>query len=239
MQADADALSSRISAVARVIGFEAAPILRWQAFAVAFALGLAAASFAAWQLSTSFRSLDEIYLVEFAIGVFAAISALAFAAVFRTRGSERALGITALVLAVAALSFSGFPRWMDLVDSLQTDPYIDGPGRNAQIVVEFLVPALIAEIIIWRIALREWRKSRGADARTSWPWFTIAFGAALIFNPLGLDYLSAAIRQSPSDWLAGFSLLVSICAAGLLLILALIEYAVRARLRRSSVKAEA
>jgi uncharacterized membrane protein YadS len=126
-----------------------------------------------------------------------------------------------------------------LVDSLQTDPYIDGPGRNAQIVVEFLVPALIAEIIIWRIALREWRKSRGADARTSWPWFTIAFGAALIFNQLGLDYLSAAIRQSPSDWLAGFSLLVSICAAGLLLILALIEYAVRARLRRSSVKAEA
>jgi hypothetical protein len=233
------AWSSGTSGVTRVNGLEPASTGRWQAFVLAFALGLAAASFAAWQLSISFRSLDEIYLVEFAIGVFAAISTLAFAAICRTRGSERALGITALVLAVAALSFSGVPRWMDLVDGLQTDLYIDGPARDAQIVLEFLVPALIAEIVIWRIALREWRKSRGADARTSWPWLSIAFGAALIFNPLGLDYLSAATRQSPSDWLAGFSLMVSICAAGLLLILALLEYLVRARLRRSSVQAEA
>jgi hypothetical protein len=240
MQADADALSSGISAVAaRVTGFEDAQIVRLLAFVVAFAIGLAAACFAAWQLAISFHSLDELHLVEFALSTFAAISTVAFASICWKGGSERTLAIAALAMAVAALMFSGFPRWMDAVDALQTNPYPDS-ARDAQIVLEFLVPALIAELIIWRLALREWRNSRGADARTPWPWFTIAFGAGLIFNPLGLELLSSAIRQSPSDWFAPFCLKVSIGAAVLLLILGWIEHAFRARiLRHSSVQAEA
>jgi hypothetical protein len=229
-----------MSAVAeRVTGLKDARPVRLLAFVVAFTLGLAAASFAAWQLATNFRSLYEFYLIEFAIGAFAAISTLAFAAICRTSGSERALAIVALALAVAALLFSGFPPWMELVDSFSTNPFPD-LARGTQIVLEFLVPALIAEMIIWRLALREWLKQGSGDVRTPWPWFTIAFGAALIFNPVGLDLLSSAIRQSPTDWFAGLSLMISAGAAVLLLILAWVEHALRARIRRhSSVQAEA
>jgi hypothetical protein len=223
----------------RVNGFEDARPVRLLAFVVALALSLAVAALAAWQLATSFRSLDELYLVELALVVFAAISTMTFAAICRIGGSERALGIAVLVLAAAALLFSGYPRWMDMVDALSTNPYPDR-ARDAQIALEFLIPALIAEFIIWRLALRERRQSRNEDARTRGPWFTIAFGALLIFNPLGLALLSSAIRQSPTDWFAVLWLMVSIGAAVLLLILAWIEHALWARVRRhSSVQAEA
>jgi hypothetical protein len=73
------------------------------------------------------------------------------------------------------------------------------------------------------------------DPRTRWPWFSIALGAILIFNPLGLDVLSAAVAPSPTDWLAEFWLMISAAGAALLLMLASIEWIVRARtVRRHS-----
>ena len=223
----------------RVNGSEAGPRASLPGFGAASVLGLAAASFAGWQLSMNFRSLDELYLIEAALIVFAMLSTVTFAAICLTGASERALGLAAFMLAVAALAFSGFPPWMDLVDSVQSSPYPNS-ARDAQIVLEFLVPALIAEMIIWRLSLRMMRKERRVDTRTTWPSFTIALSAALIFNPLGLEVLSSAIKQSPTDWLATFWLQIVAGVTVLLLIFAWIEHAVRTRfLRHSSVQAEA
>lgn len=208
-------------------------------FAAAFMLGLAVASFALWQLLLNFRCLDEFYLVALALTAFATIATLTFAVIWRTGGSERALGMAALLAAIAALAFSGFPRWMDMVDAIEPSVYPNS-ARDMQIVLELLVPALIADFLIWRLSLRVWRRQRGADTRTTWPWFTILSGAALVFNPLGLDVLSSAIRQSPTDWFAMFWLQIVAGVTVLLLILAWIEHAVRTRiLRHSSVQAEA
>ena len=223
----------------RVNGSEVSPRASLLGFGAAFVLGLAAASFAGWQLSKNFRSLDELYLIEAALIVFAMLSTVTFAVVCLTGVSERALGLAALLLAVAALAFSGFPPWMDLVDTVRSSPYPD-PARDAQIVLEFLVPALIAEMIIWRVSLRMLRKESRADTRTTWPSLTIALSAALIFNPLGLEVLSSAIKQSATDWLTMFWLQIVVGVIVLLLIFAWIEHAVRTRfLRHSSAQAEA
>lgn len=206
---------------------------------VAFVVGLAAASFVAWRLAINFRMLDEFDLIGLALTLFAASVSLALAVVCRAGGSEGVLGVSVLGFAIFALCFSGLPPWMDAVDARSTNPF-PSSHRDAQIVLEFLIPALTADVIIWQLMLRYWRIARGADARTLWPWLSIAFGAAVILNPFGLAVLSSALAQSSTDWFAGLWLLVSAGAAVLLLTLAFIERAVRARiLRRSSVQAEA
>lgn len=197
-------------------------------FVTSFVLGLAVASFAAWQIAVSFRTLDEFDIVELALIVFTTVVTAIFAAVCATAGGDRWLAPSALGLVLVATAFSGFPPWMRAVDARSSNPY-PGDYRDAQIVLEFLVPALMAVTVIWRLAVRNRLIATGADPRTLWPWITIALGAALIFNPFGLAILSSAIKQSPTDWIAGLWLMVAVGAAAFLLVAACIERALRAR----------
>jgi hypothetical protein len=212
------------------------PLLR--VFVAAFIAGAVAAVLMAWQLTGSFRNPDEFGIVALALAIFASLATLVFWIACRKGSSVRWLGLAAISLAVIAVAFSGFPRWMDAVDAQSTDPY-PSAHRDAQIVLEFLLPALAADFIIWRMTLHHLLKVSGKNARTNWPWFSIGLGAIVIFNPLGLGVLSSAIAPSPTDWLAQFWLMVSVAGAVLLLILAWIEWVVRARmLRRSAAQPE-
>jgi hypothetical protein len=89
----------------------------------------------------------------------------------------------------------------------------------------YLAKAPPISVVIWPPALSSGisavTRVNGLEAAPSvrWQAFVLAFAHGLAAT--------------------GFSLIVSTCAAGLLLILGLIEYAFRARLRRSSVQAEA
>jgi hypothetical protein len=210
-----------------------------RAFVVALICGAVAALLMAWQMTTGFRTPDDFCIVGLALAVFAVFATLAFWGACWGGGNERWLGVAAIVVAVIAVAFSGFPGWMDAVDARSPDPYPSG-HRDAQIVLEFLAPALAADLIIWRMTVRNLLKAAGVDPRTRWPWFSIALGAILIFNPLGLDVLSAAVAPSPTDWLAEFWLMISVAGAALLLMLASIEWIVRARtVRRYSAPPKA
>jgi hypothetical protein len=166
-----------------------------RAFVVALIAGLVMAMLMAWQLTSSFRTQDEFGIIALALSAFAALTTLMFGVACWKGGSERWLGFAAIGLAVIAVAFSGFPRWMDAVDSQSTNPFPAG-YRDAQIVLEFLAPALAADLIVWRMTLRNLRKARGADARMRWPWLAMLLTAAVVINPLGLDILNSAFFSS-------------------------------------------
>jgi hypothetical protein len=131
-----------------------------RAFVTALIAGLVAAMLMAWQLTSSFRTQDEFGIIAVALAAFAAFTTLMFWAACWKGGSELWLGFAAVALAVIAVAFSGLPRWMDAVDSQSTNPFPAG-YRDAQIVLEFLAPALATDLIVWRMTVRNLRRARG------------------------------------------------------------------------------
>jgi hypothetical protein len=166
-----------------------------RAFVAALIAGLVAAMLMAWQLTSSFRTQDEFGIIAVALAAFAAFTTLMFWAACWKGGSELWLGFAAIALAVIAVAFSGLPRWMDAVDSQSTNPFPAG-YRDAQIVLEFLAPALTTDLIVWRMTVRNLRRARGADARMRWPWLAMLLTAAIVISPLGLDILHSAFFSS-------------------------------------------
>ena len=112
------------------------------------------------------------------------------------------LASAALVIAVATLLFSGWSLWMNAVDARSTNPF-PSEHRDAQIVLEFLLPSLVGLTVLWRMLVRSHRIAAGLDPRTRWPWFTMCVSLALVFNPVGIELVGSAIAPSGSDWLAG------------------------------------
>lgn len=208
-----------------------------QAFAVAGGAALGVAWLIGLQLTLSYRTTDEFGLVATAIAVDLALAVGVFALVLQKSGDERMMALAALVLAVATLLFSGWPVWMDAVDARSTNPY-PSAHRDSQIVQEFLLPSLAGLVILWRMLVRSHRMAAGLDPRTRWPWFTMAVSLALVFNPLGIELVGSALAPSGSDWLAGLWRIVVGVAAAVLAVLALIEFALRARRLRLPVQAE-
>jgi uncharacterized membrane protein YgdD (TMEM256/DUF423 family) len=207
------------------------------AFAAAGGAALGVAWLVALQLMLSYRTTEEFGMVAGAIAVDLALAVAVFAVVLQKSGGERELTLAALVLAVTTLLFSGWSVWMDAVDARSTNPF-PSDHRDAQIVQEFLLPSLVGLMVLWRMLVRSHRNARGVDPRTRWPWITTCLGLALVFNPLGIELVGSAVAPSSSDWLAGLWRIVVAAAAGLLAVLGIIEYALRARRLRLPVQAE-
>jgi hypothetical protein len=208
-----------------------------QAFAAAGGAALGVAWLIALQLMLSYRTMEEFGLVASAIGLDLALAVAVFALVLKKGGGERALALAALVFAVTTLLFSGWSLWMDAVDARSSNPY-PSAHRDAQIVQEFLIPGLVGLVMLWRMLVRSHRIAAGLDPRTRWPWFTMGASLVLVFNPVGIEFVGLAIAPSGSDWLASLWRIVVAVAAALLAVLAIIEYALRARRLRLPVQAE-
>ena len=207
------------------------------AFAAAGAAALRVAGLIALQMMLSFRTMEEFALVATAIAVDLALAMTVFALVLRKAGTERALAMAALALALVTLAFSGWPVWMDAVEARSTNPF-PSDHRDAQIVLEFLSPGLVGLAVLWRMLVRAHRQAAGADPRSRWPWFTITAGLAIVFNPLGIEILGSALAHSAGDWLWGLWVSISAAAAAILVVLATLEFALRARRLRLPVQAE-
>jgi len=208
-----------------------------QAFAAAGGAALGVAWLIALQLTLSYRTSEELGLVAIAIAVDLALAVGVFALVLRKYGDESSMAVAALVLAVATLLFSGWSPWMAAVDARSTNPY-PSAHRDAQIELEFLLPSLVGLVTLWRMLVRSHRIAAGLDPRTRWPWFTMCVRLALVFNPVGLELVGSAIAPSGSDWPAGLWRIVVAVAAAVLAVLAIFEYALRARRLRLPVQAE-
>jgi hypothetical protein len=208
-----------------------------QACAIACVAALGVASLIALQMALSFRTMDEFGLVLAAILADLVLATAVLALVLRKVGTERAMALAVFAVALVTLLFSGWSSWVDAVDARSTNPY-PSSHRDAQIVLEFLVPSLAGLTVLWRLLVRAHRKAEGRDARTLWPWLTIAAGLALVFNPLGIEIVGSALVRSPTDWLSGLWVLVTAVAAAVMIVLAVIECALRARRLRLPVQAE-
>jgi hypothetical protein len=207
------------------------------AFAAAGSAALGVALLIALQLALSYRTTDEFGVVASAIAVDIALAIAVFAVVLQKSGRERELTLAALVIAVATLLFSGWSLWMNAVDARSTNPF-PSEHRDAQIVLEFLLPSLVGLTVLWRMLVRSHRIAAGLDPRTRWPWFTMCVSLALVLNPVGIELVGSAIAPSGSDWLAGLWRIVVAVAAAVLAALAIFEYALRARRLRLPVQAE-
>ena len=208
-----------------------------QAFAAAGGAALGAAWLIALQLTLSYRTTEEFGLVASAIALDLGLAVAVFAVVLQKSGREREMTLAALVLAVATLLFSGWSVWMDAVDARSTNPF-PSAHRDAEIVQEFLLPSLVGLLVLWRMLVRSHRIAAGRDPRTRWPWITMVIGLVLVFNPLGIELVGSAVAPSGSDWLAGLWRIVVAVAAAVLVVLGIIEYALRARRLRLPVQAE-
>lgn len=209
-----------------------------QAVAIAFVIALAMACLLALQLMLSFRTMEEFDVVVLAIAGDVVLATVTLVLALRQGAGQWGLAWTAAGLGLATIAVSGLPPWMDLVDSRSSDPY-PSDHRDAQIVMEFLLPSLAAIVVLWRLLERARRRAAGLDPRTAWPWITIAVGLIAVFNPLGLEIIAAALAHSPSNWLWGLDAFIAAAVAAVLAILAVLEVALRARRRpRSSFQAE-
>jgi hypothetical protein len=206
------------------------------AFALAVIVALATAELIAVQMMQSFQTMDEFGIVAGAIAVQVALSTLALGLVLRSGRGEGALAWIVVGIALATWAFSGWPIWMDAVEARETSPYV---GGDTEIALEFLLPCLAALTVLWRLLVRAYRRARALDARTNWPWFTIAIALTLVFNPLGLAILGPALAHEPSDWLWSLWAMISAATAAVLAVLAIIEYTLRARRFSLPVQAEA
>jgi hypothetical protein len=68
------------------------------------------------------------------------------------------------------------------------------------------------------------------------PWFTLILAAIAIFNPIGFEIVSGAIRYSPTDWFRDLWVMVTLGGVAVLVVLGLIEWLIRKRIvkRRAS-----
>ena len=198
-------------------------------------ISMLVALLAALQLGDFFLANDEFVMVIAGVVGFTAFSLAVFAFVYWNTREARPITSAALLLAALALAPIALPGLIQKIADRSTNPYSIGV-ENTSIVIELVVPALLAVLVQWGLVRRRWLRTSGEDDFTRWPWFTVAVAAFVILNPMGLAFLKSTLQQSPTDWLWELTASVTAGVLGLLLVAAWIECYIRDRiLRRRSI----
>lgn len=182
------------------------------------------------QLGDFFRSGDELLVVLISIAVFATISIAVFATVY-VLGKQTAFNAVAFGLAVVAAGMALWPGTIARIAERSTNPYTVATERT-HIALELLIPALLLVLVQWGLVRRRSLVVTGQDDVTLWPWLTTTLAGLVILNPIGLAFVWAAIRQSPTDWLREVATLVAAAGTGAVVVMAAIECYIRGRIRR-------
>jgi hypothetical protein len=101
---------------------------------------------------------------------------------------------------------------------------------HIHIVLELVVPALLAVLVQWGLVRRRWLRVRGDEDLTRWPWVTTTVAGLVILNPYGLAFLQGTLNQSGGDFLWEFTAKVTGLVIAGLLVMAWIECYIRERL---------
>ena len=195
----------------------------------AFVFSLLLALAAAWVLTDYYWYGEDLDLFVWPIASFALVSSVVFGTTGMRAHGEGALRNAAIALAAVAVLLVVFPGVVAILAAQSKNPPVVLRSHDRLVAVALLVPMLLAILLQWRLVRWGWLAARGQTAPTTWPWFTTVFGLALVLNPPGLAILGAAIKPSPTDWLASLWLMVALVCAGVLLLLGWIEWRVRVR----------
>ena len=119
-------------------------------FAVAWFLSMVAAQFLALQLAIRFGTRDELVLVMFIVGAFAAITlavlAMAFIAGEGVRPVDTGAGIAGLLALALVCGI--------LMYGMARNDWSRPTGYDMHIIVEILLPALLIVLIQWWLVRR-------------------------------------------------------------------------------------
>jgi hypothetical protein len=206
------------------------------AFIGTFLLSLFVALLAALQLSDHFRATDEFVAVMFAVTTFALAAIVLFAVTYAAARSKGAITAMAWLLLVGACVLVTVPDALALYRGRRLDELTFGL-KDVQVMLGFLVPALLVVLVQWGLVRRRWLRVRGMEELSRWPWFTTAVAALAILNPIGLDWIEAGLRR-PADWsLRQTQALGTIAAAVAVIVPAAVEYYIRDRMLRRRLNA--
>jgi hypothetical protein len=203
-----------------------------------FLLSLFVALLAALQLADYFSAGEEFVVILVTLPAFVAISMLAFVVANLAARKARLFNWVALLLTLLALTPLALPALVKVAAMRSTNPFNMGT-ENIAIVLEFIVPALLAILVQWGLMRRRWLRTRGDDDLTRWPWVSTIVAGLVILNPFGLDVLGQAIASRQTAWLRDLFRTIALGGAGALIAMTLIEYYIRRRMlrRRSAANA--
>jgi hypothetical protein len=196
-----------------------------------FLLSLFVALLATLQLGDHFGAAGEFIVVLLAIPVFVMLSMVCFGITMAAARTAHAFNVVAVLLALLAIVLVALPVLIEwraggTLQSLVLD------RNNIKLTLELIVPALIAVLIQWGLLRQRWLRAHGGEELSRWPWAATVIGGLVVLNPVGLDFIHAALRQSPTDWLRQFAAMVTGAGAVALLVVAWIEYYIRGRVLR-------
>ena len=196
----------------------------------AFGLSLIVALVAAWRLVEHFWYGEDLDLFVPPVAGFVLVA---------DRGLRRSRMLASVRAArwawwrsgsrIAALVLVATPFLAEYVAAQSKNPEVVLRPRSGKIKAVLLIPMLLALAAQWWFVRRRWLQARGLDHRTAWPWITTIAACVVMLSPIGLAILDAAVTQSVTDWLRGLWLIVALVFGGIVLLLGLIEWGIRAR----------
>jgi hypothetical protein len=191
-------------------------------------LSLVVALLAALQLGDFFNAGGELGLVILTVAGFTIVIAAVFALTYAVTPRASILTAAALVLALCALIPIALPGLIQTIADRSSHPFMVG-AENIPIMLELLVPALIAVLVQWALVRRRWLRAAGEDDLTRWPWVTTVVAGLAILNPFGLTFLQETLQHAPTDATWQFTATVTAGGLAALLVMAWIECYIRDR----------
>ena len=178
-------------------------------------------------LAEAFKADQEFIVVLFVLPVFGLMTMVIFAIVYLAARTARAFQFTAWLLVVGILAL------------LMALSVMGTGGRTFRISpadipfpLELLVPALITILMQWGLVRRRWLRRRGEDDLSRWPWVTTVIAGLTMLNPGALGALSSALQTMGTAGLRDISTMIASGGVIVLLLMALIEIAIRGRVMR-------
>jgi hypothetical protein len=199
------------------------------AFVGMLLISLVTALLAAFQLGDFFGANDEFILVIASVAAFTIVAMAAFAGAYTVARRASLFIRVALALAALALILVALPGLVQKIADRSTNPSTVGV-ENTYIMLEFIVPALIAVLVQWGLVRRCWLRAANDDDLTRWPWITTAVAALVILSPFGLAFLQSTLKRSGGDFMWEFTATVTGVVLGLLLVMAGVECYIRERM---------
>lgn len=202
-----------------------------------FLLSLLVALLAALQLADYFGATEELIAVLMALPAFVSGAMLVFVVVARLARQVAAIDGAAALLAALAFAPLAMPGLVEEAADRASSPFTVGTdSRN--ILIELIVPALLAVLVLWGLVRRRWLQLRGENGLSRWPWIATALAGFAILNPGGLEVLGQAVAYHPGNMMRDLARMVAFGGIGLLIAAGLIESYIRGRLQRSRPSAQ-
>jgi hypothetical protein len=201
------------------------------AFLGIWLISLVVALLAAFQLGDFFGANAEFGLVILGVMGFTVLALLVFALAYAKARRAAVLAFVGLALAAIALAPAALPGLVQTIADRSTNPYTVGT-ENTSIMLELVIPALLAVLVQWGLVRRRWLRAAAEDDFTRWPWIATAVAGLVVLNPIGLAFLQGTLKRSGGDFMWEFTAMVTGAVLAALLVMAWIECYIRDRILR-------